>query len=360
MRPGRLGAIAAAVVAAAAAGIAGVSGAAAPASGPSAASSSPTLLLVAGATGRHAYVVDDAKGVVARIDVGAAPHGIALAPGGRAFVAAARGVAIVDTRARRRVAFIPYRAAVGPAGTGEYRPGGMGIAASPDGRFAYVGVHLASGPGRLEVVDVVRRAVVASVPVGVRPFEVLITPDGRIAAAIDHDSYSVTVVDTRTFRSRTLPASPLGPGVFDKPHYGAVAAGGRLVLPFQGRVLLLLDPVTGRSSRLPLTAETHQHGVALTATGRAVIVGTGPAGSVEGPASLTVVDIETGEERVTPLRRAHERVAVRADGRRAYLSGGYLLEAGAWDGVSVVDLATGRVVREIRVPSRPLGIAVLP
>jgi DNA-binding beta-propeller fold protein YncE len=179
-------------------------------------------------------------------------------------------------------------------------------------------------------------------------------------AAIDHDSYSVTVVDTRTLRPRTLPAAPLGPGAFDKPHYGAVTAGGRLVLPFQGRVLLLLDPVTGRSSRLPLTAETHQHGVALTATGRAVIVGTGPAGSVEGPASLTVVDIETGEERVTPLRRAHERVAVRADGRRAYLSGGYLLEAGAWDGVSVVDLATGRVVREIRVPSRPLGIAVLP
>lgn len=131
-------------------------------------------------------------------------------------------------------------------------------------------------------------------------------------------------------------------------------------MPFQGHVLLLLDLVTGRASRLPLTAETHQHGPALTADGRAVIVGTGPAGSVEGPVSLTVVDIETGEERVTPLRRVHERVAVGPDGRRAYLSGGYLLEAGAWDGVSVVDIDTGRVLRELRVPGRPLGIAVLP
>ncbi len=54
------------------------------------------------------------------------------------------------------------------------------------------------------------------------------------------------------------------------------------------------------------------------------------------------------------------QVAVGPDGRRAYLSGGYLLEAGAWDGVTVVDIDTGRVLRELRVPARPLGIAVLP
>jgi len=48
------------------------------------------------------------------------------------------------------------------------------------------------------------------------------------------------------------------------------------------------------------------------------------------------------------------------DGRLAYLTGGYLLETGAWDGVSVVDLASGKVVRELRAPRRPLGIVVLP
>ena len=72
------------------------------------------------------------------------------------------------------------------------------------------------------------------------------------------------------------------------------------------------------------------------------------------------MDVDTGSERVTPLRRAHERVAVSPDGRRAYLTGGYLLETGAWDGVTVVEVATGRVLRELRVPARPLGIAVLP
>jgi hypothetical protein len=91
-----------------------------------------------------------------------------------------------------------------------------------------------------------------------------------------------------------------------------------------------------------------------------VIVGTGPAGSVAGPASLTVVDVRTGVERVTPLRRAHERVAVRPDGRVAYLTGGYLLETGAWNGVSVVDVETGGLLRELSVPSRPLGVVVLP
>jgi DNA-binding beta-propeller fold protein YncE len=319
-----------------------------------------TTLLVTGATGRHAFVVDDVRGVVARIEVGPAPHGVALAAGGRAFVATARGVAIVDVSARRRTALVPYRSPVGPASTGEYRPGGMGITASPDGRFAYVGVYLPGGRSRLEAIDVRQRAVAWSVPVGVRPFDVLVSRDGRLVYSIDHDSYTVTVVDTRTRRTRTIAVAPLGSAAYDKPHYAALDRSGRLLLPYQGRVLLRLDPRTGRRTTLPLTAQTHQHGVTLAGDARLVIVGTGPAGSVAGPASLTVVDVRTGVERVTPLRRAHERVAVRPDGRLAYLTGGYLLETGAWNGVSVVDVETGGLLRELSVPSRPLGVVVLP
>ena len=255
-------------------------------------------LLVTSSTGRHALFVEDEGGVVDRVDVGAAPHGVALAPNDRAYVASARGVAVVDTRARRRIAFVRYRAPVGPASTGEYRPGGMGIAASPDGRFAYVGVHLDSGPGRLEVVDIRARRIVGSVAVGVRPFDVLASRDGRFAYSVDHDSYSVTVVDTKTLRTRTIRAEPLGLGAFDKPHYAALDGSGRLLLPFQGRVLLRLDPRSGRSTRIPLTARTHQHGVALTSHGQLMIVGTGPAGDVDGPPSISIVDVRSGEERV--------------------------------------------------------------
>ncbi|MGL6278164.1 MAG: YncE family protein [Gaiella sp.] len=320
----------------------------------------PVTLLVAGSTGASVYLVDERRGVQGRIRVGPAPHGVALAPGGRAFVATATGVAIVDARRLVRTGFVRYRAAVGPPSTGEYRAGGMGIASSPDGRYAYVGVHLSTGRGRLEIVDTRRLRVVGSVRVGIRPFEVLASRDGRFAYSVDHDSYTVTVVDLRTRRARTISAAPLGRGAYDKPHYATLDGAGRLLLPYQGRVLLRLDPRSGRTTRTRLSAETHQHGIALAGGTRAVIVGTGPAGDVDGPTSVSVVDLRTGAERVSPLRRAHERVAVSPDGATAYLTGGYLLETGAWEGVSVVDVASGEVVRELRVPQRPLGLVVLP
>ena len=165
-------------------------------------------------------------------------------------------------------------------------------------------------------------------------------------------------MDARTLEARTIEAAPLGRGVFDKPHYVAVTPAGTLLLPYQGRVLLELDPVTGRAATRPLDARTHQHGTALSPDGSLiVVVGTGPAGDVDGPPSLTIVDLRTGGERIVPLARAHEDVSLSGDGSRAYLTGGYLLGRGAWDGVTAIDVETGTVIRELPVPDRPLGIA---
>ena len=74
---------------------------------------------------------------------------------------------------------------------------------------------------------------------------------------------------------------------------------------------------------------------------------------------LTIVDLRTGGERIVPLARAHEDVSLSGDGSRAYLTGGYLLGRGAWDGLTVIDVETGTVIRELPVPDRPLGIAVV-
>ena len=55
------------------------------------------------------------------------------------------------------------------------------------------------------------------------------------------------------------------------------------VRPFQGRVLVDLDPMSGESVALPLKANTHQHGVALAPDGRRLlIVGTGLANDARG------------------------------------------------------------------------------
>ncbi|MBI3964125.1 MAG: hypothetical protein HY329_00700 [Chloroflexi bacterium] len=316
-------------------------------------------LLVTNSNGRHVSFVDPRAGVTARVEVGAAPFGLALGPDRRAYVATAEGIAVVDVGGRRLVALVPYRADVRSPCFGEYRPGGMGIAVSPDGRHVYVGVHLASGAGQFEVMDAERLTIEWIAPVGVRPFDVLVSHDGSEAYSIDHDSYSVTVVDTKDRSARTLPVAPLGRAAFDKPHYGIVQPDGPILLPFQGRSLAKLDPRTGTIRSTPLTASTHQHGLAATADFRRLaIVGTGPAGGAAGGPSLMAVDLDHGREEILPLARPHESVALSPDGRRAFLTGGYLFADGGWDGITVVDLQT-RSVGEIAVPDRPLDVAVL-
>ncbi len=340
---------------------------------------STATLLVTNSAARHVSFVSPAAGVLAQVEVGAAPWGIALAPAtgpaetrGCAYVSTAEGVAVVQTAdesQRERVALVPYRdqAALMPPRFGEYRPGGMGIAVSPDGALVYVGVYLANGPSRLDVLDAERLEVIGSVAIGVRPFEVLAgtAANGMPEAfAIDHDSYTVTVVDatdpTRP-RARALPAAPMGRSAFDKPHYGVVRpTDGRLLLPYQGRVLFVLDPATGRGASFPLRSDTHQHGVALSPDERHLyVVGTGPAGGANGPPGLSIVNLEAMTEEFLRLPRPHERLAVDPDGSRVYLAGGYSFADGGWDGLTVIDLTT-RAVTEVPVPARPLDVVVLP
>ncbi len=103
-------------------------------------------------------------------------------------------------------------------------------------------------------------------------------------------------------------------------------------------------------------ARALRHGATLTRDGTLLVVGTGPIGSAEGDPSLTIRDPD-GEERVVPLDGPHEEVAVSKDGRTAFVSGGFT-RAGSWDGITIVDLASGKT-RRLPAGERPLGIAVL-
>ncbi|MFF9105747.1 hypothetical protein ACF1AU_34975 [Streptomyces rubrogriseus] len=296
------------------------------------------------------------------VRVGTAPYGIALGEDGTAWVATAEGVAAVDTRTRERTALIRYRTDTGPVTTGEYRGGGMGIALSPDGSRVYVGVNVPGGKGTLEVVDTVRREVTRVVPVGRRPFDVDVSRDGRQVYATNHDSFDVSVVDTGDWTARRIEVAPYGTegglGSWLKPHYTAVRpSDGALLLPFEGERLAVVDPGTGRVRIEDMTANTHQHGVTAGADGTLYVVGTGPIDPSEDDGPSLTVRSPDGDERVVPLDGPHETVALSADGRTAYVSGGFTRD-GYWNGLSVVDVATGRVTR-LPVGERPLAVAVL-
>ncbi|MFI1660161.1 YncE family protein [Streptomyces sp. NPDC020472] len=322
----------------------------------------PGTLLVTDFGSDTVTFVDPARGATGSVEVGTAPYGLAVGEDGRAWVATAEGVAVVDTARRERLALIPYRTDTGPVTTGEYRGGGMGIALAPDGRRVYVGVNAPGGNGALEVVDTAALKVTDAVPVGRRPFDVDVSRDGAEVYATNHDSFDVTVVTARTLTPRRIEVAPYGTegglGSWLKPHYTAVRpSDGKLLLPFEGERLAVVDPRTGRTTIEPMTANTHQHGAAVTADGTLLAVGTGPIDpDVDRGPSLTVRTPD-GAERVHPLEGPHESVAVSRDGRTAYVTGGFTRD-GYWDGLTVVDLATGDT-RRLPAGSRPLGIAVL-
>ena len=312
--------------------------------------------------GRHVSFVDPAAGVLAEVEV-APPLGGALGAGQRVYVATAEGVAVVDTARRERVALVPYRAAVGPTRFGEYRPGGMGIAARPPADLLYVGVYLGSAPagwrwwtrpsggggGRPDRPAALR---------GPRPAG---PSDRREAYALDHDSYSVTVVDASDPaqpRARTLPVAPLGRGAFDKLHYGAVRpADGRLLLPVQGRVLLELDPAPGSQGAPHARRHPPARRRPLSRRGDALRRRHRPRGGPRrGPASRDRPgDHDRDPHPAGPPARAPGPLPGRAPGlpgrRVSFADGG-------WDGLTVVDLAAGTIA-EMPVPARPLDVLVL-
>jgi DNA-binding beta-propeller fold protein YncE len=197
-------------------------------------------------------------------------------------------------------------------------------------------VNVPGAPGVLEVIDTEELSVVETVPVGRRPFDVDVSPDGRSVYATNHDSFDVTVVDTATWKPRRIEVAPYGTegglGSWLKPHYAVVRpSDGALLLPFEGERLVVADPTTGRTRVEPMTANTHQHGAAVAEDGTLYVVGTGPI-------DPSVDDLSD-------------------DGRTAYVSGGFTRD-GYWNGLSVVDTASGEVTR-LAVGDRPLGIAVL-
>ncbi|WP_344250161.1 YncE family protein [Isoptericola hypogeus] len=330
---------------------------------------SPQLLLAAQADGDGLAVVDPAirrgSAVVDRIRVGAAPWDVAVHEGtGRVFVSTAEGVAVVDLATRERTDLLRYRHRPDRVAYGEYRPGGLGLAVSPDGERVHVAVSTGS-ESFLETLDSGSGEVVSSVPVGLRPFDVLVSADGDEVYTVDHDAFTVTVVDTATGAARPVEVAPFGTegglSSFEKPHYAVLDDGGDLLLPYQGRALARVDPESGEVTTTRLTADTHQHGVARAADGTLVIAGNGPFGNAGSGPSIEVV-APGGRSTVLPTERRHETVTTWQDGRgrtHGVLAGGYTQD-GAWDGMTVVPLDAALGGRdtsyEIHVPGRPQSV----
>jgi YVTN family beta-propeller protein len=139
--------------------------------------------------GRMVTLIDLASAkIVSRIDIGegSRPHALKALADGRLLVTAEgkRELAVVDPRAAKVVA----RFSTG-------RDVSHMVAASPDGRHAYV-TSLAGGS--VTVIDLASGKIVKDIPTGKGAEGLDVTPDGREVWVANRDANTITVIDVKT------------------------------------------------------------------------------------------------------------------------------------------------------------------
>lgn len=247
-------------------------------------------------------VVDIAsRKLVKRLPGGPDPETFALSPDGATIYVSnedAATASIIDVASARIVATIPVGA----------EP--EGVAASPDGKRVYV---TSEGKGEVAVIDVAARRVVATLAVGKRPRGAAFSPDGTRAYVTAEVGRTVSMVDVEA--SRVMKSATIEPN--------------------------LARPM----------------GVVVSPDGRTVYVSTGRGGAV------AVIDATTDSVIATiPVRGDADAakpggarpwgLGLTPDGRTLYTANG------PTNDVSVIDVATRRVLRQVRVGRVPWGIAI--
>jgi YVTN family beta-propeller protein len=323
----------------------------------SACHSEPELIYVSAEQGQEIAVVDPIAGtVVARIPVGKRPRGLKLSKDGKWLYVAqsgspragpnvdpsklgpadrtADGIGVVDLKTRKLVRTLP----------GGQDPEAFDV--SDDGKTLYVSNEETA---ELSVVDVEAAKIVKKVPVGREPEGVTLRPDGRFVYVTSEDEGLVVAVDTHTL----APVARMTTG--PRPRALAFASDGltAFVSSEGGASLAVLD--TERNQALPeisLAAPggipQRPMGVVLSPDGKSLFVSTGRGGAV------AEVDVAK-RQRVRLIRDVGARpwgIAVSRDGKHLYTANG------PSDDVSIIEIATGKVQKRVKVGGLPWGLAL--
>ncbi len=191
-------------------------------------------------------------------------------------------------------------------------------------------------------------AVSATVPVGLGPHEVAVSPDGRTAVVSNYgvrgkDGRTLTVLDVAGARAvRTIDL-----GELRRPHGLAFLPDGRTVAVTAeaNQAVALVDVPSGRVLRTWATGAETSHMLAVSPDGARIFVANVGSGSV------TAIDVATGTVRSTATGAGAEGIAVSPDGTEVWVANR------ASDTVSVVDAATLEVRATLACPSFPIRVA---
>ncbi len=245
-------------------------------------------------------------------------------------------VSVIDTASNKVVATIP---------DGVYP---WGLAITPDGSRVYV-ADTASDAA--VVIDTATNTVVATVAVGNNPIGVAVSPDGSRAYVANTFSNSVSVIDTA---SNTVVATIMvgsGPyGLAFTPDGTRAYVANSQGKPFAPGTVSLIDTASN-SVTGTITVGLQPLGVAISPDGRRAYVTNG--------GDITVSVIDTASNTVTATVAVGGIpfwLAITPDGTRAYVANGA-------DGtISVIDTENNTVIATIAdgIFNVPFGVAITP
>lgn len=188
-------------------------------------------------------------------------------------------------------------------------------------------------PSTATLIDVASGRILAVIPTGAGPHEVVLTRDGRLAVVTDYGGQpgrTLTVIEMTFQRvARTVDL-----GTYHRPH-GIVFLPGDSVVAVTSEAsgnVVLVNVVSGQVRRAVATQGGGSHMVGVTANGALAYTGNMASNTV------SELDLRTGRfTRSWPVPQTPEAVNVTPDGREVWVG------SNATGRVSVVDVASGAV-----------------
>ena len=290
---------------------------------------------------------------------------------------------LVDQKGDRSLAIVDPVAGKVIANVAEGGVTGHEVAASPDGKLAFVPIYGNSGVGKpgtngqnIVVVDVAAHKIVGNIQFdhGVRPHCAVFGPkDGLLYVSTELD-HAITIIDPKTLKIvGSIPTGQPESHMFTIAHDGLraytanVGPGTVSVLDMKARKVIKIIPVSGNTQRIAIsnddrwvfTADQTAPRMAVIDTKTGTVakwvklngLGYGGAPTRDGRWMLMaipeknevdVIDLKTMTlARAVPVGKSPQEVLVRPDGRAAYVS------CIGSDEVAEIDLATWKVTRTI-------------
>jgi YVTN family beta-propeller protein len=205
----------------------------------------------------------------------------------------------------------------------------------------------------LAIVDPNSLQVIARVPTGEGPHEVVTSRDGRTAYVANYGTQqtqgnSISIIDLAARRETRR----VDLGALRRPH-GIVEAGGKIYFTVEvNRAVARLDPATGAIDWIMGTGQNGTHMLAITPDGRRIYTAN------IGSDTVTVIEMPTQNSppRIThiPVGRQPEGLDLSPDGRELWVG-----QNG--DGqISIIDTATNSVRQTIRAGQVPIRVRFTP